>query len=297
MPAPTAPSANSPRAASASARPASARLDLHHARLAEPAVVALGDDRDDHVLHADRRVGGHRGGHGAVEHAPDGHRGGEVDRRLEHAPLGHLQRPGHLARAVEHGDARGQRLGVQRRGRGRHDRGHARARDAAPVGRLGLVAHHGDVADADARDVGDRARGPGLELADPQAERAQAAGGVHAADPKRRHGPASGRAGVGGPDSRTRLVCGRPHAGVAAFGTRSTNTLAPHGPRDARGLERSPSTARPGRRGLGRRAHRPGPSCPRAPRRSAPRSPARARASWTPRRSPRTRCSPCTTAR
>ena len=48
-----------------------AGLHLHDARLAEPAVVALGDDRDDDVLQADGRVGRHRGGYGAVEHAAD----------------------------------------------------------------------------------------------------------------------------------------------------------------------------------------------------------------------------------
>ena len=51
------------------------------------------------------------------------------------------------------------------------------------------------------------------------------------------------------------------------------DTLAPHGPRDARRLERSAPTPRPGRRGLGRRAHPRAPSCPRAPTRSAPRWP------------------------
>ena len=36
------------------------RLDLHHARLAEPAVVALTHDRDHDVLHPDARIGGDR---------------------------------------------------------------------------------------------------------------------------------------------------------------------------------------------------------------------------------------------
>jgi hypothetical protein len=38
--------------------------------------------------------------------------------------------------------------------------------------------------DADARDVGDRVGRPGLELADPQAERAQAPSRVDPADPE-----------------------------------------------------------------------------------------------------------------
>ena len=44
----------------------------------------------------------HRGRDGAVVDAADRHRRGQVDRRLDHAPLGDLQRAGQLARAVEH---------------------------------------------------------------------------------------------------------------------------------------------------------------------------------------------------
>lgn len=59
------------------------------------------------------------------------------------------------------------------RQRRRHDRGHARARDPAPLGRIGLVAPDGDVADAYALDIGDRVARAGLELADHDAELAR----------------------------------------------------------------------------------------------------------------------------
>ncbi len=134
------------------------RLDLHDARVVQPAVVALAHDRDHDVVDADARVGRERGRDRAVEHAADRHRGREVDGRVELAPLGDLERAGQLARAVQHRDARGQRLSVDPVRVRRHHRGHARAREAAAVRRVGLVAHDGHVAHAHAVDVRDRGR-------------------------------------------------------------------------------------------------------------------------------------------
>ena len=59
------------------------------------------------------RVGGHGGRHRAVVDAADGHGRGQVDRRLEHAPLADVQRPvispAPLSTATPAGDRRGRR--------------------------------------------------------------------------------------------------------------------------------------------------------------------------------------------
>ena len=62
---------------------------------------------------------------------------------------------------------------MQRLDRTRQHRGHAGAGDPSPSGRLGLVAPDRDVADGDARDVGDRIRRACLESADVEAELAE----------------------------------------------------------------------------------------------------------------------------
>ena len=82
------------------------RLDLHHARVVQPAVVAFRHDRDHHLVDAHARVGIDGGRHRAVVDAPDRHRRGQVDRRLEPAPLADHERARHLTGAVEHGHAR-----------------------------------------------------------------------------------------------------------------------------------------------------------------------------------------------
>ena len=142
------------------------RLDLHRARVVEPAVVALADDRDHDVVGADGRIRLTRSRDGAVEDAADGHRRGEEDGRLDQPPFRDLEEAGQLACAVQR--RRPGRHGTPEHGVARpgQDRGDAGAREAAADGRLGLVADDGDVADAHARDVGDRVRGTGLEVAD-----------------------------------------------------------------------------------------------------------------------------------
>ena len=133
------------------------------ARVAQPAVVALADDRDDHVVDADGRIGRDRNGDGAVHHAAHGMGRGEIDRRLEDSPFADLDRARQLAGAVEH--SRAGRDGLLQEGldRPRQDRGHARAGDRR------LVAPDRDVADGDAGNVGDRVSRAGLQFADPQA--------------------------------------------------------------------------------------------------------------------------------
>ncbi len=134
------------------------RLDLDDASLGEPAVVALAHDGDDEVLRADARIGCDRDLDRPVVHAADGVGGGEVHGRLDQAPLRDDHRARQLARAVQHGHARGHGCAVQRLDRRGKDGRDARACDAPSVRRLGLVAPDGDVADRDAVDVGDRIR-------------------------------------------------------------------------------------------------------------------------------------------
>ena len=174
VPAPTAPSATSRRAASASARPASAASTCTTRASLSQLSSHSRDDRDDDVVDADARVGRHRGGHGAVEDAPDRHRGREVDRRLDHAPLGHLQAADHLARAVEHRDAGGQRLGAQRRPGAAGTIAVTPVRATPrPAGGSGSSRTTVTWPTPHAGDVGDRVGRPGLELAD-RAGRARA---------------------------------------------------------------------------------------------------------------------------
>ena len=157
VPAPTAPSAGRSADAASTARPASAGLDLDDAGLAEPAVVALPHDRDDDVVHADARVGGDGRRDRAVVHAPDGHRRGQVDGRLEHPPLGDLERARQLARAVQDGRTpAGSGSPTSVAGSPGTTAVTPRAGDPAARGRLGLVAPDRDVADAHAGHVGDR---------------------------------------------------------------------------------------------------------------------------------------------
>jgi len=149
-------------------------LDLHDPSLREPAVVALADDGDDEVLGADPRldVDGHA--NRAVVDAANGMGGGEVHGRLDATPVRDLQRPGELASSVQDRCPGRHRLGVQRLDSTGQHRGHAGAGDPLPGGRLGPVAPDRDVADGDARDVGDRVRRACLECADVESELAEA---------------------------------------------------------------------------------------------------------------------------
>ena len=79
--------------------------DLGAPGVVEPGVVALADHGDGHQVPADRRLELGQQLDDRVPRPPHLHRGGEQDRRLEHAPLAHLDRRGELARAVEHGHA------------------------------------------------------------------------------------------------------------------------------------------------------------------------------------------------
>ena len=133
--------------------------------------------------------------HRAVVHAPDRHRGGEVDGRLEHAPLADLRASPSSPRR------RSARRCPPRTGsapqRRPSSRGRIavtpRARHAAPGGRIGLVAHHRHVAHPHAGHVGDRVARARLERADPQAVVAQAAS-WSARSPSRVGSPAVGLA-------------------------------------------------------------------------------------------------------
>ena len=155
VPAPTHPSAPA-RPAAATARPASAastcttRESFSHESSHSPTTGSTTPSTPD------RGIGRKRGRDRAVEDPSDLHRGGQVDRRLDRAPLADLQVARQLAGAVEDRARRPGRAPEERRGIGGHDRGDARARDAAPLGWLGLVAAHGDVTDEDAGNVGDR---------------------------------------------------------------------------------------------------------------------------------------------
>ena len=171
VPAPTAPSATGPSARRGERAARVPRLDLDRPAVAEPAVVALPHHRDDDVLRAHGGVGGDGRGDRTVEHAPDRHRGRQVDRRLDHAPLGQAHEAGQLARAVEHRAARGHGRGEQPVRRPGRDRGHAGPGDPAAAR---LVAPDRHVPHPHAADVGDRVRRAGVEGADAQPELAQA---------------------------------------------------------------------------------------------------------------------------
>ena len=225
-----------PRAA-ASARPASAASTCTIGAVGEPAVVALGDERDHDVGRADGRVGGDGGGDRAVEDPPDRHRRREVDRRLDQPPLRHRDEAGHLPRAVEHRGAGRHRL---RRtgppaGPGRIAVTPVRARPRPP----GSSRHTVTCPTAHAVDVGDRVRRPGLAAADPQ--------------------PSAREAGT---------------AGLGRSGTRRetlTRRLAARWPPcPSCGATTTACTSRAPRSGSASARRRS--SCPRAPTRSARRS-------------------------
>ena len=67
VPAPTHPSADGSVHRSPDRAAGILRLDLHGARVVEPAVVALADDRDHDLVGADRRIRLARSRDGAVE--------------------------------------------------------------------------------------------------------------------------------------------------------------------------------------------------------------------------------------
>ena len=171
VPAPTAPSPTAPSVAAATARPASS---------ASTWTIALSDSQlSSHSATSgmttsvvpDGRVRGDRGGDGAVEDPADRHRRGQVERRLHQPPLRGRDEAGHLPGAVEHRGARG--TGSANSPSGGPGRIAVTPVRAIPPA-AGLVAPHGDVADAHAGDVGDRVRRAGVVAADPQAEVAQA---------------------------------------------------------------------------------------------------------------------------
>ena len=168
-PRPRTPARPSPPRAAATARPASAastctvRASLSQLSSHSP---TTGITTSSTPTAGVGRAGGRDG---TVEDAADGHRRGEVDRRLDQAPLGDLEEPGQLAGAVQRGRTRRDRAGGTPMPVARHDRRDAGAGDSAPCRRRRLVAHDRDVADPNAGDVGDRVRGTGLELADPEA--------------------------------------------------------------------------------------------------------------------------------
>ena len=139
VPAPTTPSATGPAGRGVDGRPHVGGRHPAAGDVVEPGVVALADDGDDDVDHA----GGEEGVDDGVVAATDGVGGGQHDRRLEDAPLAHLDRPGQLAGAVEHRHAGRHRPAEQRRHVVGHDRRHTGPGDA-----VRLVAPHRDVADA-----------------------------------------------------------------------------------------------------------------------------------------------------
>ena len=144
-----------------------AALDVHGARVAEPAVVTLAHDGDHELLDADERVVAHGQLDGAVVDAPHRMRRGQVDRRLEQPPLPDLKRARELAGAVQHG--------------------HPGRQAAAPAGTSAVTpvratprpsggsgsSRHTVTWPTRTPDVRDRVAQPRLELTDPQAQLAQ----------------------------------------------------------------------------------------------------------------------------
>ena len=86
VPAPTHPCSTAPPLRGGDRARGVRRLDLDGARVVQPAVVALADDRDHDVVDADCRVGLARDRDGTVEDAADGHRRGEEDRASRSGP-------------------------------------------------------------------------------------------------------------------------------------------------------------------------------------------------------------------
>jgi acetoin utilization deacetylase AcuC-like enzyme len=126
--------------------------DLHPPTVVEVGVVALPHDRDHDVV-GDAAVALELDLTGGVVDAPELHGRGQVDGGLGGPPLAGGDEARALARAVEHGAARGDGalVGVV----GEQQARHAGAGDSAPGRRGRLVAVHGGVADADACHVED----------------------------------------------------------------------------------------------------------------------------------------------
>ena len=118
----------------------------------EPRVVGLAHhgDRNHLVVTPCMRDGLEHGVDDRIEHSPDRGGAGQHDRRLERPPLGHRDRAGELATAIQHGVARGHRPFPEGANLVGHDRRHSRAGDA-----VGFVLPDRDVADGHARNVGD----------------------------------------------------------------------------------------------------------------------------------------------
>ena len=163
------------------------------------------------------------------------------------------ERAGHLTRAVEHGDAR---------------RASARPRAAAAPGRIAVTPVR----------------------ATPRPAGGSGSSRTTVTCPTRT--PVTSAIEQPGPGSSPpmRRPCSRRLAGRAHTRGPYLRIRSPRGTRDARRVERQPPPARSRRRDLGRRSHprhraaRARGADPRAARGAA------ARASWTPSRSPMTRC-------
>ncbi len=141
---------------------------LHPARIVEKAVVALGDDRDDHLIGADRRVLGDQKLAGGVVHAPQLHRRGQEHRGLGQTPLARSEKSRALPRPVEDGAARWH--GAPKQVAAQVDDGHAGPGYATAGGRWPLVAPHGGVTDAHAGHVDYRSSRATGQNADPDPE-------------------------------------------------------------------------------------------------------------------------------
>ncbi len=185
VPAPTHPCSTAPSRALPIATGGVGRLDLHGARIVQPAVVAFADDRDHDVVDPDCRVGLARSRDGTVEDPADGHRRGEKQRGLDHAPLGDLEEAGQLSCPVQGCDPRSDRATEQRQLGPGQDCRDAGAGDSSSLGRRRLVARHRHVADADTRNIGDRVDRTCFELPYPEAVPAQRRL-VHTAEPTSR---------------------------------------------------------------------------------------------------------------
>ena len=221
VPAPTAPWATASERRGVGQRAAGVRrLDLDHARVVQPAVVAFRHHRDHHVVDAHRGLGLDGRRHGAVVDAPHRHRRGQVDRRLEHGPTRGsacepVISPAPLSTATPARDRLVPRACRARPG-GSPSRRSGRRR-GRPAGRARR---------------GPRSRGPRARRPRPRSSTL----GPGSSAPMRR--PCS------------RRLRARVHTGGPYLRLRSRR-----GTRDAGRLERPPPPARPRRRGLGGRAH------------------------------------------
>ena len=241
VPAPTAPwSGASARAAARGQRrgvrgPDVVAGHLHPAAVVEEGVVALADDRDHHVV-GDAGVLLERDLARGVVHPAELHGRGQVDRRLERAPLAGGEEPGALPGAVEHRAAGGEGTAVGVVG-GDQD-GDAGARRTAALGGGGSSRHT----------VAWPRPTPGTS----STEHVGPGGSVPMTMPRSRGRgtPASCRNGAG---------CGRMLTHESVW-IRASGT---------RGLVAGDPRARPAARGLGRRRHRRHRG--RRPRRHDPR--------------------------